>query len=69
LTPSRGLYQFIDPGGMNGLVDLSYAIKHFAQGRYALVVPSSGDEPATPDLESDALTTRPTRLATIITIE
>jgi hypothetical protein len=30
------------------------------------VVPSSGDEPATPDLESDVLTTRPTRLDIVL---
>ena len=31
-------------------------------------MPSSGDEPATPDLESDVLTTRPTRLKTANTL-
>ena len=30
------------------------------------VVPSSGDEPATPDIESDVLTTRPTRLTMLV---
>jgi hypothetical protein len=68
-NPSRSRNQFIDPGGTIGLVYLSICLSErigvdtlLKDVMHCCVVPSSGDEPATTNLESDVLTTRPTRL-------
>jgi hypothetical protein len=60
LIPSRSWYQFIDPGGVNGLV--GWGKCELTPCPTMLRIGTAGFEPGSPDLESSALTTRPTRL-------